>query len=386
MEAVTNPKQTSNMRIGTFSATQDESWQDWLRVFEIVMEACNYDSQRLALELASFFRGRAIKFYDELTAEQKLDYRTLAEHMANKCETPENVKIARYKLKILKQTNKMDIEEFSDHFCELLDRAYPNMNETIKNEIGLDYYLDCLDPRLKQQLIPMMPKDLDDACEKARYLAAQMKCFQLEKSVNVVHYDAPNKRNNYRIENQTSAHLFEINDSDLNAIGQLNDRINQLEGIIQSRISNQMNGGTNSQCFQQNQNEFLNGNMNQYHNFNTMPNSNHMQINQNYFNDMNYWNSVQYPVHQSQFFNVGGGMLGSSGSQSPLRCYRCFNFGHTQFKCPYLAQERQQVHKIQTVMPHFTKTDANKTKSKEELFALEFAKSKMQKVNSIQNQ
>lgn len=118
--------------------------------------------------MAVLIQGPAASAYNELTADQKVDFATLVLALRSKYEPPEKLALYKAQLKARKRMPGESISDLLNDVKEKVRLAYPSLTAEARSDIALDYFLDALKPEsLRLSVRQSLPKTPDQAARNA---------------------------------------------------------------------------------------------------------------------------------------------------------------------------------------------------------------------------
>lgn len=245
------PQGSSNLTLGskgdnhiklkpqTFSGTDD--FEDFLAQFEITAEINGWDYRAKSLYLANSLTGTARSLLNEVTSEERRDYKSLVQKLTARYGSENRAEVYRSQLKSRCKGKGETIPELAQAIKKLTRQSYPNANLDVIEALSLDYFIDALsESEIRLRLREVGPKTLSEAEKIAvRMEAHRIADKQRTRLVGKVEFESPPA--------QTSQKNLE------NHISDLNKNVGSLQKTMQNLISsqnNQQNRKTNGNYYQ----------------------------------------------------------------------------------------------------------------------------------------
>lgn len=211
----------------TFSGTDD--FEDFLAQFEITAEINGWDYRAKSLYLANSLTGTARSLLNEVTAEQRRDYKSLVQKLTARYGSENRAEVYRSQLKSRCKGKGETIPELAQAIKKLTRQSYPNATLDVIEALSLDYFIDALsESEIRLRLREVGPKTLCEAEKIAvRMEAHRIADKQRTRLVGKVEFESPPA--------QTSQKNLE------NHISDLNKNVGSLQKTMQNFVSSQNN-------------------------------------------------------------------------------------------------------------------------------------------------
>lgn len=264
-----------------FSGTDD--FEDFLTQFEITSELNSWNYRAKSLHLANCLTGAARALLNELTADQRRDYKNLVQKLTERYGSENRAEVFRSQLKSRTRGKGETIPELAQAIKKLTRQSYPKVSQDVIEALALDHFIDALtETEIRLRLREVGPKSLTEAEKIAvRMEAHRIADKQRTRLVGQVEQD-----------NQNTVTSKE------SSLEQQMDKFNKSIESIQKSIQNfAQNQNTRRQSYYQN-------NRNNYNYRNAGGrNSNYRQYqprggNPNQYNNRQYNPNAQVPRHQ----------------------------------------------------------------------------------------
>ena len=131
-----------NLKPQTFSGTDD--FENFLAQFEITAEINGWDYRAKSLYLANSLTGTARSLLNEVTAEQRRDYKSLVQKLTARYGSENRAEVYRSQLKSRCKGKGETIPELAQAIKKLTRQSYPNATLDVIEALSLDYFIDAL--------------------------------------------------------------------------------------------------------------------------------------------------------------------------------------------------------------------------------------------------
>lgn len=282
--------------------TGHDDFEDFLTQFEITSEINGWDYKAKSLYLANSLTGTARALLNELSAEQRRDYKSLVQKLAERYGSENRTEVFRSQLKSRVKGKGETTAELAQSVRKLTRQAYPKVSLSVIEALALDYFIDAIpETEIRMRLREVGPMTLAEAEKIAvRMEAHRIADKQRTRLVGKVEQDSQDTPS-------SSPNTVE------QQISNISTRIDSLQKSVQN-LAQQHTGRTQAANYRnpQQRNNFNHG---QNRPYNRNFNQRHFQSRggnpaQNYQNNL----SAQAPRNQ---FRPQGNMRQSSQGSGP---------------------------------------------------------------------
>ena len=251
-----------------FSGTDD--FEDFLTQFEITSELNSWNYRAKSLHLANCLTGAARALLNELTADQRRDYKNLVQKLTERYGSENRAEVFRSQLKSRTRGKGETIPELAQAIKKLTRQSYPKVSQDVIEALALDHFIDALtETEIRLRLREVGPKTLTEAEKIAvRMEAHRIADKQRTRLVGRVEQDNqnPDTSKESSLEQQMekfSKSIESIQKSIQNFVQNQNTRRQHYYQNNQNNYNYRNAGGRN---FNQRQYQHRGGNPNQYNN------------------------------------------------------------------------------------------------------------------------
>lgn len=143
-------------------------FNDFIDGFEKASLVNKWTEDEKKVWIAALIQGPAASGYNDLTAEQKVDFQTLVQALRSTYEPPEKLALHKAELKSRKRKPGEQISDLLTNVKDLVRLAYPNLPPEARADIVLDSFTDALLPEdLRLSVKQSLPKTPDQAARNA---------------------------------------------------------------------------------------------------------------------------------------------------------------------------------------------------------------------------
>ena len=147
----------------------------WIKHFESYAKALKLEEGHMCDAMLSLLDDVAFRAYDLLglgesdTQDYKLLYKALADRFAPVTGEPE----LRFQFRCRLQKQSESFDEFADALINLVNRAYPTLDPTVRMNLARDRFIAGVKADFVQEdLLMTAPSTMEDARKKAKELEA----------------------------------------------------------------------------------------------------------------------------------------------------------------------------------------------------------------------
>lgn len=145
-----------------FAGTDD--FEDFLTQFEITAELNCWNYRAKSLHLANCLTGAARTLLNELTAEQRRDYKSLVQKLTERYGSENRAEVFRSQLKSRTKGKGETIPELAQAIKKLTRQSYPKVSQDVIEALALDHFIDALtETEIRLRLREVGPKTLAEA-------------------------------------------------------------------------------------------------------------------------------------------------------------------------------------------------------------------------------
>lgn len=145
-----------------FSGTDD--FEDFLTQFEITSELNAWNYRAKSLHLANCLTGAARALLNELTADQRRDYKNLVQKLTERYGSENRAEVFRSQLKSRTRGKGETIPELAQAIKKLTRQSYPKVSQDVIEALALDHFIDALtETEIRLRLREVGPKTLTEA-------------------------------------------------------------------------------------------------------------------------------------------------------------------------------------------------------------------------------
>lgn len=175
------------------SYTGNDDFEDFLTQFEITSEINGWDYKAKSLYLANSLTGSARALLNELSSEQRRDYRSLVQKLTERYGSENRAEVFRSQLKSRVRGKGETIAELAQSIRKLTRQAYPKVSIDMVEVLALDHFTDALpETEIRMRLREVGPITLAEAEKIAvRMEAHRIADRQRTRLVGKVEQDHP---------------------------------------------------------------------------------------------------------------------------------------------------------------------------------------------------
>lgn len=141
-----------------------DDFEDFLAQFEITAEINAWDYRAKSLYLANSLTGDARSLLNELTNEQRRDYKSLVEKLTSRFGSENRAEVFRAQLKSRVKAKGESIAQLAHSVKKLTRQSYPNASANVVEALALDHFIDALsESEIRLRLREVGPKTLSEA-------------------------------------------------------------------------------------------------------------------------------------------------------------------------------------------------------------------------------
>ncbi|MCP4599592.1 MAG: hypothetical protein GY847_03470, partial [Proteobacteria bacterium] len=171
---VVEPQNRSSFaQLDTFKGRLGDDFSRWIRRFEDVAAACNWNDDRKLQILPALLVENAHEIYHAIPAANRATYDALKQLLINQLQPAENRQIKATELHARKQGMYESIDDYSSDVQRLARGAYSAYPDQTRNQLLLDAFLRGLKTDMRQMVTISNPPDFPTALATARRLEAQ---------------------------------------------------------------------------------------------------------------------------------------------------------------------------------------------------------------------
>ena len=144
--------------------TGNDDFEDFLTQFEITSEINGWDYKAKSLYLANSLTGTARALLNELSAEQRRDYKSLVQKLAERYGSENRTEVFRSQLKSRVKGKGETTAELAQSVRKLTRQAYPKVSLSVIEALALDYFIDAIpETEIRMRLREVGPMTLAEA-------------------------------------------------------------------------------------------------------------------------------------------------------------------------------------------------------------------------------
>ncbi|XP_069110225.1 uncharacterized protein [Argopecten irradians] len=152
----------SKMKPHTYDGTDD--LEEYLTQFNIVSEINEWSYDSKSLHLAGSLVGGARALLNEMSHEQRRDYKSLVDALNTRFGSENRAEIFRSSLQSKVKGKDETIPELAQAIKRLTRKAYPNAASDMIELLSLDYFIDAItDTEVRLRLREVGPKTISEA-------------------------------------------------------------------------------------------------------------------------------------------------------------------------------------------------------------------------------
>ena len=170
--------------IGPFSGKDDENFLSWLRDFELLATAQQWDDSCKCRKLPLLLHGSARSIFYDLSNTECTPYSSLVSALKTKLVRPDSRISSVNALLCKTQAPSERVVEYSAGFRELVRFAYPNTNLQQLDPMLRDLFIKGLLPQYHESLFLDPPSTLSKAIDKACKIETAQLCANLLSTEN----------------------------------------------------------------------------------------------------------------------------------------------------------------------------------------------------------
>ncbi len=212
----------------------DSSWMDWAEHFENVAAVNGWKEEEKLLWLRVRLVGRAATAVKRVHEGVRVSYARCLEVLKERFDPSSKRELYFAELIGRKKLQSEDWATFAEDLKQLVERAYPDLQEDVREQLALTRYLGQLEPQqLAFSVKQKRPKTVDEAVSAT----LEMESYLLPKGSRV----AQVAEGYMPIERVSLVHAQ--NDAVVTLLQQVVDRMDQLEAKVASLTQNQQEVG-----------------------------------------------------------------------------------------------------------------------------------------------
>lgn len=154
--------------VNYFSGEIGESFEEWLKRFDRLAQANNWDDNRKRDVFPWFLRGLAEQKYDLLTQEQRATYGTIVAALKDHLKLSRMSDLKSVELHARVQGPNEPVTEFASSIRKLTKSAYPELTADMQANLMKRLFLNGLRPDLRRFVLLANPNTFEDAEAQAR--------------------------------------------------------------------------------------------------------------------------------------------------------------------------------------------------------------------------
>ncbi|MEW8544925.1 MAG: hypothetical protein AB2693_15470, partial [Candidatus Thiodiazotropha sp.] len=172
----------------------NDDFEDFLTQFEITSEINGWDYKAKSLYLANSLTGTARALLNELSAEQRRDYKSLVKKLTERYGSENRTEVFRSQLKSRVKGKGETTAELAQSVRKLTRQAYPKVSLNVIEALALDYFIDAIpETEIRMRLREVGPTTLAEAEKIAvRMEAHRIADKQRTRLVGKVEQDSQN--------------------------------------------------------------------------------------------------------------------------------------------------------------------------------------------------
>ncbi len=151
-----------------FFGEPGEDIEKWLKSFDRVAKANNWNSRRQCDILPAYLRDRAAEFYDELSPDDQGELDKLKQELSQHFMPREARRFYYADLYSRKQNPTETAADFGRDVQQLVRRAYAEMPVEHQDTLMREHFVNGLRPELKRMVLISDPKSFNKALELAK--------------------------------------------------------------------------------------------------------------------------------------------------------------------------------------------------------------------------
>ena len=212
----------------------DSSWMDWAEHFESVAAVNGWKDEEKLLWLRVRLVGRAATAFKRVPEGARASYARCLEALKERFDPSSKRELYLAELMGRKKLRSEDWATFAEDLKQLVERAYPDLQEDAREQLALTHYLGQLEPQqLAFSVKQKRPKTVDEAVSAT----LEMESYLLPKGSRV----AQVAEGYMPIEPVSLVHAQ--NDAVMTLLQQVVDRMDQLEAKVASLTQSQQEVG-----------------------------------------------------------------------------------------------------------------------------------------------
>ena len=142
--------------------------RDWLSNFEGCKIINQWSDDESTCILPTYLRAQALQLYNDMTSEEKRDYKTLKETLIQKFDPVQDPGVYLSQLHGMSQGSYKSLQQLSSAVFRLVAKAYPTIDADSKQKMSIQYFIDALsDSEVQKQVRRLSPKTLASAVDLA---------------------------------------------------------------------------------------------------------------------------------------------------------------------------------------------------------------------------
>ncbi len=144
------------------------SWLDYLVHFEMISEINGWNSQQMALELATSLRDNALAVLGDIDRRDQRNYACLVAALTTRFEPSNYAEVYRAELKSRIRDKNESLCVLAQDIKRLVRKVYTNVPRQVRDELCKDGFIDALnDEEMEWAVHQNKPYNVDDALQYA---------------------------------------------------------------------------------------------------------------------------------------------------------------------------------------------------------------------------
>ena len=162
-----------------------EDFEEWLDHFNAVASVNRWSEEDQCAILKAYLPPRTLTLFKELRPEIRAttDFFILSTALCNKVTPPEKLEVYKSEFKVRTKKPSENLDEFGRSLRKLARKAYPNLNDQVRDELAKDQFILMLpSSQLRIAVRQGRPETLDVAIR----LAIEMESYREVEKANVI--------------------------------------------------------------------------------------------------------------------------------------------------------------------------------------------------------
>ena len=234
------PNNLGNQHLNKFSGSDNEDFTIWFEDFKILLSTCTLSENDKLNKFKTYLSGEARYAFEGFQKHQINTLEKAGEQMKNVFAIARDSQEWILKLNEIKQSPMESIRVFAYRTNRMVQKAFPNADETTANLLAIDYFLRGLKDDIGQKVRILKPDTIEIAIEKAIITEKTSSIsFQNSKKVhdtsetlkkcNIFHNTDTNSAENLKNESQTTRTIETYKNDINNRFKQIHDKLNAME-------------------------------------------------------------------------------------------------------------------------------------------------------------